>query len=59
MDPVQDLEAGLNLMSLKGPVRISSVAKRAMPLVGKVYNLKIKDSERYCVGKDGLIVRDW
>jgi prepilin-type N-terminal cleavage/methylation domain-containing protein len=57
--PVQYLKAGFKLMSLKGPVGISSVSKRATPLVGKVYNLKIKDSERYCVGRDGLIVRDW
>ena len=57
--PVQDLKTGLKLMSLKGPVSIKSVAKRAAPLVGKVYNLKIKDAERYCVGKDGMIVRDW
>jgi prepilin-type N-terminal cleavage/methylation domain-containing protein len=56
---VQDLKVGSKLMSLNGPVGISSVSKRATPLVGKVYNLKIKDSERYCVGKDGLIVRDW
>jgi prepilin-type N-terminal cleavage/methylation domain-containing protein len=57
--PVQKLKAGLKLMSLKGPVSIKSVTKRATPLVGKVYNLKIKDAERYCVGKDGVVVRDW
>jgi len=27
--------------------------------VGKVYNLKIKDSDRYLVGKDALIARDY
>jgi hypothetical protein len=46
-------------MSLKGPVGIKSVAKRATPLVGRVYNLKIQNTETYCVGKAGLIVRDW
>jgi prepilin-type N-terminal cleavage/methylation domain-containing protein len=57
--PVQDLKAGWKLMSLKGPVGIKSVAKRATPLVGRVYNLKIQNTETYCVGKAGLIVRDW
>jgi prepilin-type N-terminal cleavage/methylation domain-containing protein len=57
--PVQDLKTGLKLMSLKGPIRIKSVVKRTTPFAGKVYNLKIKDAERYCVGKDGVIVRDW
>jgi prepilin-type N-terminal cleavage/methylation domain-containing protein len=57
--PVQDLKAGLKLMSLNGPVGIKRVVKRVAPFVGKIYNLKIKDAERYCVGKDGLIVRDW
>ena len=57
--PIHGLKAGLRLMSLKGPVSIKSVVKRATPFVGKVYNLKIKDAERYCVGKDGVIVRDW
>jgi prepilin-type N-terminal cleavage/methylation domain-containing protein len=57
--PVQDLKTGLKLRSLKGPISIKSVVKRATPLVGKVYNLKIKDAERYCVGRDGVIVRDW
>jgi len=56
---VQELTPGLNLQSLNGPIAIKSVIKRAMPLVGKVYNLKIKDSDRYFVGKDGIIVRDY
>ena len=54
-----DLTSGLKLKSLNGPVRIKSVVKRAMPFVGKVYNLKVKDSEQYLVGKDGVVVRDW
>ena len=54
-----DLTGGMKLRSLNGPVCIKSVAKRPLPFVGKVYNLKIKDGEQYCVGKDGLVVRDW
>ncbi len=56
---VQELTRCLRLQSLNGPVAIKSVVKRAMPLVGKVYNLKVKASDRYFVGKDGVIVRDY
>jgi len=56
---VQDLRAGSKLKSLKGPVSIKSVTKRQTPFTGKVYNLKVKDSDQYFVGKDGLIVRDY
>jgi hypothetical protein len=55
---VQELTRGLRLQSLNGPIAIKCVVKRAMPFVGKVYNLKIKDSDRYFVGNDGVIVRD-
>jgi len=55
----QDLKSGLKLKSLNGPVVIKSVVERPMPFVGKVYNLKVKDGERYFVGEDGVIVRDW
>lgn len=55
----QDLKSGLKLKSLNGPIGIRSVAKRATPFVGKVYNLKIKYSDRYFVGNDGVIVRDY
>ncbi|MBN2313284.1 MAG: prepilin-type N-terminal cleavage/methylation domain-containing protein [Sedimentisphaerales bacterium] len=54
-----DLTSGMKLKSLNGPVRIKSVVKRSLPFVGNVYNLKVKDGEQYCVGKDGIIVRDW
>jgi predicted outer membrane repeat protein len=56
---VQDLKAGSKLKSLNGPVSIKSVTKRQTPLTGKVYNLKVKDSDRYFVGKDGIIVCDY
>jgi len=54
-----DLKSGLKLQSSNGPIGIKSVVKRAMPLVGKVYNLKVKSSNRYLVGEDGVIVRDY
>jgi len=56
---VQDLRAGLKLKSLNGPVSIKNVTKRQTHLTGKVYNLKVKDSDRYFVGKDGIIVCDY
>jgi len=55
----QNLTSGLKLKSLNGTVGIKSVTIRAMPFVGKVYNLKVKDGDRYLVGKDGVVVRDW
>jgi len=56
---VHELTRGLRLQSLNGPIAIKCVVKRATPLVGKVYNLKIKNSDRYFVGNDGVIVRDY
>jgi hypothetical protein len=56
---VHELTHGLRLQSLNGPIAIKCVVKRAMPLVGKVYNLKIKDSDQYFVGEDGVVVRDY
>ena len=55
----QDLRAGLRLRTLHGTIRIKDVTTKASPLVGKVYNLKVKHSNRYMVGKDGVIVRDY
>ncbi len=55
----QDLRNGLRLKTLNGTVSIKSVTTRATPFVGKVYNLKVKGSDQYMVGKDGVIVRDY
>jgi parallel beta-helix repeat protein len=55
----QNLTSGLRLKTLTGTVGIKSVAIRAVPFVGKVYNLKIKGADQYLVGEDGLIVRDY
>lgn len=54
-----NLKSGMKLKSMKGAISIKSVVTRAVPFVGKVYNLKIQDSEQYLVGKDGVVVRDW
>ncbi len=55
----QDLRNGLRLKTLNGTVTIKSATTRTAPFVGKVYNLKVKGSEQYMVGKDGVIVRDY
>ncbi len=55
----QNLTSGLRLKTLTGSVSIKSVTKRAVPYTGKVYNLKVKSSDRYMVGKDAVIVRDY
>jgi len=55
----QDLRSGLRLKTFNGTVGIKSVAIRATPFVGKVYNLKIKGADQYFAGKDRLIVRDY
>jgi hypothetical protein len=51
-------EAG-GTFTLDGTVGIRSVAIRTTPYIGKVYNLRISNSDRYLVGKDGVIVRDY
>lgn len=47
------------LKTSKGTVGITSVNKRPMPYVGKVYNLKIRGSDSYLIGEDAIIVRDY
>ena len=55
----QNLRSGFRLRTLNGTIGIKSITVRVMPYVGKVYNLKVQNSEQYAVGQDGLIVRDW
>lgn len=55
----QNLTSGMKLKTLTGAITIKSVTKRAVPYTGKVYNLKVKGSDRYLVGKDVVIVRDY
>ena len=54
---VEELTPGSKLSTLEGSVTIKRITKTKS--AGTVYNLKIKDSDRYLVGKDGIIVRDW
>jgi prepilin-type N-terminal cleavage/methylation domain-containing protein len=54
-----NLKSGMKLKSMKGAISIESVVTRTAPFVGKVYNLKVSNSDRYFVGKDGVVVRDW
>ncbi len=55
----QDLEPGLRLKTLDGSVGIKSVTVGQTPIVGKVYNLNVTNSDCYAVGDDGIIVRDY
>ena len=55
----QNLTSGLKLKTQSGSVTIKSVTLRATPHIGKVYNLKVKNSDQYMVGQDRIIVRDW
>jgi len=54
---VQKLAVGSKLSTLEGSATIKAITKGKSR--GTVYNLKIKNSDRYLVGKDGIIVRDW
>ena len=54
---VQKLKTDSKLSTLESPVTIKTIKKTKS--TGTVYNLKIKDADRYLVGKDGIIVRDW
>jgi len=56
---VQNLKTGTKLQTPKGSIGIVSVTRRPIPYVGKVYNLKVEGSDRYLVGKDAVIVRDY
>jgi len=55
---VQDLRAGCQLQSLTGPIAIKNIVRRPAPYIGKAYNLKITNCDRYCVGEDAVVVRD-
>jgi len=54
---VQNLTTSLRLKTLTGTVGIKSIKTRSY--TGKVYNLKIRNSDQYMVGKDSVIVRDY
>lgn len=56
---VQNLRPGSKLQSQTGLITVTRVERRQTPYVGKVYNLKIKSSDHYSIGRDGLIARDY
>jgi hypothetical protein len=56
---LKELKAGIRLKTSKGSIGITSVTKRPNPYTGNVYNLNITGSDRYLVGKDAVIVRDY
>jgi hypothetical protein len=56
---LRDIVAGIRLRTATGSVAVAAVYRRLRPYTGKVYNLKIKDSDHYLVGKDALIARDY
>ena len=55
----QSLRSGLKLKTMNGTIGIKSVTTRALPYVGKVYNVKVNGSDQYMVGEDAVIVRDY
>ena len=56
---LHDLKSGMKLKTSKGSIRIKNITKKPEPYFGKVYNLKIEDSDRYLIGEDAIIVRDY
>ena len=56
---IKNLKTEMKLQTPNGSIGIVSVTKRPMPYVGKVYNLKVEGLDRYLVGKDAVIVRDY
>lgn len=56
---VRDLRAGMALQSLGGLVKVTQIMKSQEPFVGRSFNLEIEGTDRYFVGRAGIIVRDW
>jgi prepilin-type N-terminal cleavage/methylation domain-containing protein/prepilin-type processing-associated H-X9-DG protein len=50
----QNLTTSLRLKTLTGTVGIKSISTRSY--TGKVYNVKVKSSDQYMVGKDAVVV---
>ncbi len=53
------LAAGMKLRTAYGIIEIKSITKQPEKFTGKVYNLDVKRSNRYMVGIDAVIVRDY
>ena len=56
---LHNLKAGMRLKTTNSSIGIKSVTKKPAPYTGKVYNLKIEGSDRYMIGEDAIIVRDY
>jgi hypothetical protein len=56
---LHNLKTGTRLKTSKGSIGIKSITKKPGPYFGKVYNLKIEGSDRYLVGEDAVVVRDY
>ncbi len=56
---VENLRPGDMLSTHGTPVRVWAAVRHTQPYVGTVYNLKIKDSDHYFVGRAGVVVRDY
>lgn len=56
---VEELRAGSVLRTHGAPMRVLLAIPHPRPYVGTVYNLKVKDSHQYLVGRAGVVVRDY
>lgn len=56
---LHNLKADMKLKTSKGSIGIKSITKKPEPYFGKVYNLKVKGSDRYLIGEDAVVVRDY
>jgi hypothetical protein len=56
---LENLKAGTRLKTSKDSIGIKCITQQPMSNTGKVYNLKIKEADRYMVGEDAIIVRDY
>jgi hypothetical protein len=56
---VHDLKTGTRLKTEDGDVSVTTIARRPESYEGKVFNLRVKGSDRYLVGKDAIVVRDY
>jgi prepilin-type N-terminal cleavage/methylation domain-containing protein len=56
---VEELRAGSVLRTHGASIRVLAALRHSRPYVGTVYNLKVRDSHQYCVGRAGVVVRDY
>jgi hypothetical protein len=56
---LHNLKAGTRLKTSKDSVGIKSITKKSELYFGKVYNLKVEGSDRYLIGEDAVVVRDY